>query len=73
MTRAEIHYHLPDHLSLLQIYVWQEYDLAPDFPELKGFLDFWEHKLHGPLHSVRIAHHRLIKPSEWSAVDGIID
>jgi uncharacterized protein Usg len=28
--------------------------------------------LEGALHSVRVAHHRLIKPSEWRAVDGLI-
>lgn len=72
LTTAEIHYHLPDHPSLLQLYVWQDYDLAPAFPELKGFLQYWERELDGPLHSVRVAHHRLIRPSEWRAVEGII-
>lgn len=48
LTTAEIHYHLPDHPSLLQLYVWQDYDLAPDFPALKGFLGFWERELVGP-------------------------
>jgi uncharacterized protein Usg len=72
LTTAEIHYHIPDHPSLLQLYVWQDYDLAPEFPELKGFLDYWGRELEGALHSVRVAHHRLIKPSEWRAVDGVI-
>ena len=72
LTTAEIHYHLPDHPSLLQLYVWQDYDLAPDFPGLRGFLGFWERELAGALHSVRVAHHRLIRPSEWRVVDGII-
>jgi uncharacterized protein Usg len=72
LTTAEIHYHLPDHPSLLQLFVWQEYDLAPHFPSLKGFLGYWERDLEGALHSVRVAHSRLIKPSEWKAVDGVI-
>lgn len=33
LTTAEIHYRMPDHPSLLQLYVWQEYDLAPEFPD----------------------------------------
>jgi uncharacterized protein Usg len=61
LTTAEIHYHLPDHPSLL-----------PKVPELRGFLDYWTETLEGALHSVRVAHHRLIQPSEWKAVDGII-
>lgn len=72
LTTAEIHYRLPDHRSLLQLYIWQEYDIAPDFPTLKHFLDFWGREIEGPLHSVRVAHHHLIQPSEWRAVNGII-
>ena len=72
LTTAEIHYYMPDHPSLLQLYVWQEYDLAPQFPELRGFLDYWTETLEGALHSVRVVHHRLIRPSEWKAVDGFI-
>lgn len=71
LTTAEIHYRIPDHPALLQQFVWQEYDLAPVFPGLKSFLKYWERELDGALHSVRIAHNRLIRPSEWKAVDGV--
>lgn len=60
LTTAEIVYHFPDHPQLLQSYLWQEYDLAPHFPELKKFLDFWTRKLDGRLHSVRVANKPLI-------------
>lgn len=72
LTTAEIHYHRPDAPSLLQVFVWQEYDLAPDFPVLFEFLDHWRRDIEGALHSVRIAHDRLIRPAEWRAADGII-
>ena len=72
LTTAEVLYYMPDHPALLQRYLWQDYDLAPDFPTLQGFLDFWQRELEGALHSVRVAHQRLIKPSEWRAVNGII-
>ena len=42
LTTAEILYHMPDHPGLLQAYIWQDYDLAPNFPELRRFLSFWE-------------------------------
>jgi len=70
LTTAEIHYRIPDHPRLLQLYLWQEYDLAPLFPALRAFLEFWERDLEGALHSVRVAHNRLIQPMEWQAVDG---
>lgn len=63
LTTAEILYHLPDHPRLLQTYIWQELDLAPDFPILHKFLQFWERTLEGRLHSVRVASAELIKPA----------
>ena len=63
---------LPDYPQLLQLYVRKEYDLASEFPTLKGFLSYRERELEGALHSVRVAHHRLIKPAEWQAVDGVL-
>lgn len=64
LTTAEILYRMPDHPSLLQSFIWQEYDVAPCFPRLKEFLDFWTDNLEGKLFKVTVAHHRLIKPAE---------
>ena len=41
LTTAEIIYRMPDHPELLQSFIWQKLDLAPDFPELRRFLEFW--------------------------------
>jgi uncharacterized protein Usg len=71
LTTAHILYRLPDFPRLLQAYVWQDYDLWPQFPALNRFLDFWRCELEGPLHSVTVAHSRLIKPAELRAVDGV--
>ena len=70
LTTANIMYRRPDHQLLLQTYVWQDFDLFPKFPELNKFLNFWTEKLDGPLHSVMVAHARLIKPAELNAIDG---
>jgi uncharacterized protein Usg len=70
LTTAEIVYRLPDHPALLQSYIWQEYDVHPRFPRLKGFLDFWARNLEGKLFSVRVAHKRLITPAELRLVAG---
>ena len=55
LTTAEILYHMPDHPGLLQTYIWQDLDLAPRYPELRRFLDFWSKNLEGKLHSIRVA------------------
>ena len=70
LTTAQILYHMPDHPHLLQEFVWQELDLAPQFPVLTRFLEFWERNLDGKLHSVTVTHAHVITPSEFRAVNG---
>ncbi len=71
VTTAEILYWMPDHNHVLQSFVWQNLDLAPRFPVLSRFLDFWERNLEGRLHRVRVAHAALIKPAEYRFASGL--
>src|SRR3569623_2856751 len=70
LMTAEISYYMPDHPDLLQLFVWQQYDVAPRFPVLHHFLDHRRANIEAAIHSVRIAHQHLIRPAEWRAVDG---
>lgn len=70
LTTAEILYRMPDHPSFIQTFVWQHYDLAPKFPALYRFIDFWHEKIEGALHSVTYTHRTLIAPNEWRNVSG---
>ena len=65
LTTAELFYRMPDYKSVLNCFIWQEYDLAPDHPRLFEFIEFWGKEIEGPLHSVRFTHRKLIGPGEW--------
>ena len=65
LTTAEFTYHMPDYSHVLNTYVWQDYDLAPDHERLFKFVEFWQRELDGPLHSVRFTHRKMISPGEW--------
>ena len=71
LATAEITYHLPDHPNLLQTFLWQHYDLAPQFPELRKFLDFWVKNIEGKLHSVLVARRSLIGPVQHQHAAGV--
>jgi len=68
LTTAEIMYRMPDYRDILQTFIWQDYDLAPRFPRLIKFLDFWTNNLDGPLASVRVAHCGIIGAAEMRYV-----
>ncbi len=73
LTTAEILYRMPDHPDILQTYVWQALDLAPRFPTLRRFLDFWERELDGKLHSVRVASSDVLRAPRFRAPAALLD
>ncbi|MBZ0130049.1 MAG: usg protein [Rhodobacteraceae bacterium] len=70
VTTAEMLYRMPDHRNVLNTYVWQHMDLAPDYPRLFAFIEFWQDRIEGPLQAVRFVHRKLIRPGEWRNVTG---
>jgi len=69
LTTAKILYHMPDFQQILQEFIWQDYDIAPKFPALHGFLDFWEREIEGKLHSVYVAKQEIITPGDYRFAD----
>lgn len=69
LTTTEVLYHMPDYPGLLQSFMWQTYDVAPEYPRLHQFLDHWRREIEAVIHSVRVAHAGLIHPAEWRGAD----
>lgn len=65
LTTAEITYRIPDHPKLLQTFLWQKLDIAPRYPVLKSFLEFWEREIEGRIHSVRVAQRGIVSAAEY--------
>jgi uncharacterized protein Usg len=70
LTTADILYRLPDFPGLIQSFVWQDYDYAPEFPRLIGFLDYWRTHLDAPLYRITVTHKSLVSPAQMRHLDG---
>jgi uncharacterized protein Usg len=70
LTTAEILYYMPDHPKLLQTFVWQTMDVAPRFPRMERFLDYWRREIQAVIHSVTLAADTGLGPARWRAVEG---
>ena len=68
LTTAEIVYRLPDHPALLQTFTWQKFDLAPHYPVLHKFLEFWRQNIEGQLHSIHIKQSSRTAPNRFRHV-----
>lgn len=63
LTTAEVLYYMPDAPALLQRFLWQTLDIAPNFPRVHRFLDFWRREIEATIHSVTVASPGLIQPA----------
>jgi uncharacterized protein Usg len=63
LTTAEVLYYLPDYPDLLQQFLWQTLDVAPDYPRVHRFLDFWRREIDAVIHSVAITTIGVIAPA----------
>jgi uncharacterized protein Usg len=73
LVAARIIYHMPDHPNILQEYIWQEYDCAPEFPKLKKFCDFWQKNLDGKIKEVLVTYRTMIGASEIKVLDDVFN
>ena len=70
LTTAELFYRSPDYKNVLNTFIWQDYDLAPDHSKLLDFVAFWQREIEGPLHSVRFTHRKMLSSGEWRHIVG---
>lgn len=69
LTTAEIIYYMPDHPALLQEFLWQTLDQAPDFPRIHRFLNFWRREIDAVIHSVTVSCVGLVSPARIRVVE----
>jgi uncharacterized protein Usg len=67
LTTTEVLYYMPKHPVLLQSFTWQTLDLAPDFPRVHQFLEFWRREIDAVIHSVSINCVGLVGPAKVRA------
>lgn len=69
LATAEVLYYMPDHPSLLQSFVWQTLDIAPSYPRIHKFLNFWKREIDAVIHSVRLASGETLAPAKINTAD----
>jgi uncharacterized protein Usg len=69
LATAEVLYYMPDHPALLQSFVWQTLDLAPAYPRIHKFLDFWRREIDAVIHSVQLATGETLAPARINTAD----
>lgn len=72
LATAEVLYYMPDHPALLQSFIWQTLDLAPDYPRIHRFLNFWKREIDAVIHSVRLATGETIAPPKLNTAKAIL-
>ena len=66
LTTAEVLYYLPDHPALLQSFIWQTLDIAPAYPRIHRFLEYWRREIDAVIHSVQLASGESLAPAQYA-------
>ena len=72
LATAEVLYYMPDHPTLLQSFIWQTLDLAPSYPRIHRFLDFWRREIDAVIHSVQLATGETLAPAKLQSASVIL-
>ena len=72
LTTAEVLYFMPDHPKLIQSFVWQTLDLAPKYPRIVKFLDFWKREIDATIHSVHVGGSSALAPAKVQFADAML-
>ena len=54
---VQVVYYMPDHLHLVQEFMWQTEDQRPDYPRIDKFLTYWDRHIDVPIKEVYIYDH----------------
>ena len=54
VATVQVIYFIPDHLHILNEFIWQTEDELPEYPRIKKFLDYWDKNIDGPIKGVYI-------------------
>ncbi len=75
LTTAEVLYYMPDHPKLLQSFMWQTLDVAPEYPRVHSFLEFWRREIQAVIHSVRLSTVGVVSPAKvrFAQVVGLVN
>ena len=54
IATVQVIYFIPDHLHILNEFMWQTEDELPEYPRIKRFLAYWDKNIDGPIKEVYI-------------------
>ena len=54
VATVQVIYFIPDHLHIVNEFMWQTEDELPEYPRIKKFLDYWDKNIDGPIKEVYI-------------------
>jgi len=56
LVLLNVNYYLPDYTSIIQEFIWQTKDVAPELPRVHKFLNFWHHNIEAVISEVFVTY-----------------
>ena len=56
LVTVDILYYMPDYTDIVQEFIWQTNDHAPELPRVHTFLNYWKEHIEAMIKEVKVAY-----------------
>jgi uncharacterized protein Usg len=71
LVTCQVFYYMPMHRSLIQEFIFQDYDIIPIYPRMNRFLDFWRREIDAVIKEIYISEADPFSGRKFNRVDEI--
>ena len=71
LVTCQVFYYMPMHRSLIQEFVFQDYDNIPEFPRMNRFIDFWRREIDAVIQEVILSEADAFNSKKFKRIDEI--
>ena len=54
IVTVNVFYWMPDYQHILQQFIWQTYDVKPEYPRVHNFLNYWHDNIEAVIEEIEI-------------------
>ena len=54
IVTVNVFYWMPDYHHILQEFIWQTYDVTPEYPRVHNFLNYWHDNIEAVIEEIEI-------------------
>ena len=73
LVSIQVYYHMPDHVHIINEFVWQTEDILPNFPRSVKFIRYWHKNIDAVIQEAYLYHTNYWGGTEYIDLRGVYE